>query len=156
MAGRAHARWWEAVTGRGTVYRLPEPLPTERLARFCRRRGIRFVVLFGSSADGTNGPESDVDIAVMPALGRRPGHVCMYGDLVPIFLDERLDIVNLRNAPPLLAWHVACEGKLLYAADRWEWLRFCTHAVKEWDDVRRFQRYGSEYVDRAIERLLAR
>ncbi len=37
---------------------------TGELTRFARDAGVRRVVLFGSRARGTNGPRSDVDLAV--------------------------------------------------------------------------------------------
>jgi uncharacterized protein len=155
MATSNATPWWASVTSNGTVYSVPDPLPADKLARFAKRFGIRFVVMFGSCARGENGPQSDIDIAIMPEPRRRPNLLTLYGDLVPTLMDDRLDIVDLRHASPLLAWHVACEGRLLYAANWWEWVSFCTRAVKEWDDVKRFERYYLHRIDRTIERLRA-
>ena len=40
------------------------PVDPERLADLCRRHGIRRLSLFGSVLDGTDGPESDIDLLV--------------------------------------------------------------------------------------------
>lgn len=36
----------------------------DQIGEFARRRGVRRAILYGSRARGTNGPKSDIDIAV--------------------------------------------------------------------------------------------
>ncbi|BBK29545.1 hypothetical protein EDC65_2411 [Stella humosa] len=45
----------------------------EALAALCRRRHIRRLSLFGSTAKGTQRPDSDVDLLVEFESGREPG-----------------------------------------------------------------------------------
>lgn len=40
------------------------PIPTEKIADFCRRNGIRKLSLFGSVLRDDFGPDSDVDVLV--------------------------------------------------------------------------------------------
>ena len=39
-------------------------LPVEKLREFCRNEGIAYMAVFGSVADGTARPDSDIDILV--------------------------------------------------------------------------------------------
>jgi predicted nucleotidyltransferase len=130
-----------------------KPAPPEALARVCRRYGLSLLVLFGSHVKGRVHPNSDVDIAVLPEKRRRPNLLSLYVDLVPALGSDRLDIVDLRRAPPLLAWNVAREGVLLYAADAWEWTTYRIQAMKNWDDVRRFRRAWLREAEVFLEEL---
>jgi predicted nucleotidyltransferase len=79
--------------------------------------GVIAVYRFGSSADGSAGPESDVDLAVLA-----PGPL---GAAERFDLQERLaralrrpiDLVDLRSASPVMAIQVVARGVLLFDAD---------------------------------------
>lgn len=49
------------------------PLPTDEIARFCRRHKVRRLSLFGSVLRDDFGPESDVDVLVQFDPGESPG-----------------------------------------------------------------------------------
>jgi predicted nucleotidyltransferase len=48
-------------------------IPRDRIAAFCRERGIRRLSIFGSALRPDFGPESDVDVLVEFESGRTPG-----------------------------------------------------------------------------------
>jgi predicted nucleotidyltransferase len=73
---------------------------------------LELVVLFGSAALGRAGARSDVDIAVRctgPADLDR-----LYRLLAPRIGSDRLDLVDLRRASPLLMMAVARSGRVLF------------------------------------------
>ena len=137
------------VLARIRVSKRFRPRP-DSLSRLARRYGLQLIVMFGSQVTGRTHPESDVDIAVLPERGRRFNWLRFYSDLVPVMANDRLDIVNLRRCPPLLAWNVAREGLLLYAADAADWDRFRIRAMKEFEDVKRFDEYRLRSIDRSL------
>jgi len=53
------------------------PLLTDQtqLRALCRRHHIRSLRLFGSTLEGTAGPQSDIDLLVEFEPGRKPGYV---------------------------------------------------------------------------------
>ena len=55
---------------------FPDP---EALATVCRRSGIRRLSLFGSTLEGTNLPDSDVDLLVEFEPGATPGLIRLAG-----------------------------------------------------------------------------
>lgn len=135
----------------------PQPIDVaaidrKRLARVCRRYHLGLLVLFGSHAQGRAAPRSDVDIAFLTERRRRPDPFRLYVDLVPIIGSDKLDVVDLRKAPPLLRWNVARCGMPLYASGECAWPLFAVRAMKEWDDVRKFERFRLEALDRRLER----
>lgn len=107
------------------------PIPLEdRLKRLCPRYGITALYLFGSRAreiaermSGRVIPpensESDVDIGVQPAPGKRltaQERVQLTVELEDLLGAERVDLVVLPEADPFLALDVI-RGEMLYCAD---------------------------------------
>lgn len=54
-------------------------IPTERIAAFCRRHGIRRLALFGSILRDDFGPDSDVDVLVEFEPDHIPGLIRFSG-----------------------------------------------------------------------------
>ena len=65
---------------------------------------LSLVLLFGSRATGKIHARSDFDVAY---LSEKPldlmDEARMLCDLMPIFRSDKIDLVNLKKAPPLLA-----------------------------------------------------
>lgn len=79
---------------------LPEVMP-----------GLQLLVLFGSAVKGLARPRSDVDLGV-----RCDGPAdldALYLAIAPRLGTDRLDLIDLRRAGPLLAFEVARTGRLL-------------------------------------------
>jgi predicted nucleotidyltransferase len=93
------------------IQRRAEPIP-----------GIAALLVFGSRARGTERLESDLDVAVLPALGEEPGGrrelqtrlAVALADLAP---EGRVDVVLLDEAPELLRQRVLETGRLLLCRD---------------------------------------
>jgi len=93
-------------------------LPTDikqRLAQLnplFEREGVQLVYLFGSLGQGPEG--HDVDLAILtrgePAFRLRPAITECLGT-------ERLDLVDVRRASPVLRFEILRTGQLLYAAE---------------------------------------
>ena len=102
----------------------------------------RLAYLFGSRARGSERPNSDFDIAVLmaDAAVRDAGGVnrsirrlgARLADPVPA---ERLHIVLLNGAPPLLRHRVLRDGLLLCERDANERLRFSIRTIREHQDM---------------------
>jgi predicted nucleotidyltransferase len=73
---------------------------------------LELVVLFGSAAKGRMRPRSDVDLAVS-CMGAADLD-SLYLALAPRLGTDRLDLVDLRRASPLLMMEVARSGRPLY------------------------------------------
>ena len=81
------------------------PIPTDRLAEYCRANGIKRLDLFGSALRADFGPESDVDLLVEFEPDRRLGlfdFVRIEQEFADLFgrkvdLVERLAVERSRN-----------------------------------------------------------
>jgi uncharacterized protein len=56
-----------------TVAELPIDVDIDKIARFCRERGIRRLSLFGSLHTDFDAARSDVDVLIELQPGARPG-----------------------------------------------------------------------------------
>ena len=82
----------------------------EQIADFAREAGARRVVLFGSR--GTNGPHSDIDLAVEGCLDFSALEARLQDDLWSLL---RIDIVNLDGPiSAALRQEISRDGRVLY------------------------------------------
>jgi len=107
---------------------------------FRRYPGIRAVYVFGSTASGNAGPESDLDLAVIPAnatvrknkldiLAELTSHGYCNVDLV--FIDEQ-DLV--------LAYEAIRQNKLIYSVDDFDRGTTYSNIVRKYLDLEFFLR----------------
>jgi len=99
-------------------YGRQPPLPLdvarrmESLPDLLRRHPVRLAYLFGSLARGDPGA-ADVDLAVLPDEGF--SWPLLYAELSEALGTDRLDLVDLRFAPPYLKAGILQSGRCLFA-----------------------------------------
>lgn len=98
---------------------------------------LALVVLFGSAARGRVRPDSDVDVAVLTDSAADLESAFLA--LAPVFMTERLDLVDLRRAGPLLAFQVARSGLLLYERSPGAFRQFQSLASRRYADTKRLR-----------------
>ena len=94
-----------------TTKELPIGFDGEQLSAAARELGLRLVVLYGSYAKRSAGPESDLDIAVLGCPADR--FWGCYKSLSEVFRRYSLDMVRLEDADPLFRDEIMREGVLL-------------------------------------------
>ena len=114
--------------------------------------GVAVAYLFGSRAEGTAGPGSDHDVAVLfadpdPAFDAT---VRLGADLAAV-LGTAVDVVDLDRATLELRGRVAERGRRLYSADEPRRVRFEVDARLRWIEFRPV----SEETTRAFLRRVA-
>ena len=100
-------------TGRIDIGRIDKLIPT-----FAGDKGILLAFLFGSHAHGEGSAMSDVDLALLLAPSVLPDNYLDYRSryfslAAHTLQDDRIDVVILNTAPPLLA-HEALKGRVLF------------------------------------------
>lgn len=88
-----------------------------KIKKIARKYDLNFVVLFGSLASGLVHKRSDIDLAYSAKkfLDYRKEYelTCEFQRAFNLGPKVEIELVNLDNAPPLLAKEVAFKGKLL-------------------------------------------
>lgn len=123
-----------------------------RLAAAFDRDGVVAAVLHGSQATGRAGPGSDIDVGVWVDPRLSPdARLDMRLSLERDLPDERVDLVVLNDASPLLAHRARQSGVLLVDRDPRARMRLETRALIEYLDTN----YLREELARATRNRLA-
>jgi hypothetical protein len=95
--------------------------------------------LFGSQAQGRAGAGSDIDlgIQVTAEAGRdaRATLAHLFDRLGRAAPSDRLDLVLLNHAPPLLRQRILAGGELLFARSPEARVRFATRTLRDYQDM---------------------
>jgi predicted nucleotidyltransferase len=82
--------------------------------RFASDEHVILAYLFGSQANGTAGPQSDYDIALLVRQPSLTLQARLAHEIGIILGTDRVDVVFLNRAPVELAYAVIVQGQLLY------------------------------------------
>jgi predicted nucleotidyltransferase len=94
----------------------PEVFSPEKLQllaeEVCREQKIDALYFFGGAAGGSPGRLSDIDLAFYSRSSFDP--LTMQNYFATRLKRDDIDLVDLKTAPPLLAYHAVKEGKLIF------------------------------------------
>jgi predicted nucleotidyltransferase len=114
--------------------------------------GARLAYLFGSVARGDDRPDSDIDVAVWLADDVGLIELGALGERLGAAVGARVDIVDLRSAPPLLCWQVVAEGQPLLVRDVLLRFDFEMDAVRRYEDTRPLRSVQQELLKELVSR----
>jgi uncharacterized protein YutE (UPF0331/DUF86 family)/predicted nucleotidyltransferase len=129
-------------------------LDLDTLACVCRHHAVCLLVAFGSAVRDLRRPDSDLDLAVWMATANIAPQVSVRLEVAlrPLFPGERLDLVLLNRASPLLQFQVARHGAVLFAAAPGIFHAFQVLASKRHADVAPLRRLDRLCVERFLRR----
>ncbi len=110
----------------------------EKLMReIAQKYDLRLVLLFGSQVDGKQlHNESDFDVAY---LSKRKLDLMeearMMTEMAPYFHNDNIDLVNLKNAPPLLYYAVFDKCQVLFQEDELLFLTLRIYAFRKFVEM---------------------
>ena len=129
-------------------------LDLDTLACVCRHQAVCLLVAFGSAVRDLRRPESDLDLAVWMATANIAPQAPLRLEVAlrPFFPGERLDLVLLNRASPLLQFQVALHGAVLFEAAPGVFHAFQVLASKRHADVAHLRRLDRMCVERFLRR----
>jgi predicted nucleotidyltransferase len=87
----------------------------EKVKEIAQKYGLSFVALFGSQATGKTHQKSDIDIAYLSEADLNlERESSLIFDLSAIFRNENIDLLNLKNAKPLLYYGVFKNCRVIF------------------------------------------
>lgn len=124
-------------------------------AEFAKDANILLAFLFGSHARGQAHTLSDVDIALLLSLDVPPekflDYRLKYAHVISEILhDERIDVVILNTAPPLLA-RQAIMGRLLFERSPEVRVRYIVDVQRKYLDLKSFYAIDAAYLRQRLK-----
>jgi predicted nucleotidyltransferase len=109
----------------------------ERLAPLFRKKEPQLVLLFGSMAKGGVHGKSDIDLGF---LFDQPADVlALTNDVVKLLHSNRVDVVDLQRASPLLRFSAARTGTVLYERSVGLFNQFLSLAFRMYVDTKKLR-----------------
>ncbi len=120
-----------------------------------KRDEIRVVYLFGSQARGTVANSSDIDIGVL--LNENFVKESVYGyradltaELISLLRTDKIDLVVLNHAPPLLSHRVVRDGIVIHCKDESERIAFEVKMLNRFLDTAPLRERQNEYIKKSV------
>lgn len=124
-------------------------------AYFSNLHPVQAVFLFGSQARGTPSPLSDVDLAVLladefPSAGYLDFRAKTVTELMGVLRTDRIDLVVLNEATPLLKYQIISSGKVLHEKDASRRISFSVNSLRNFWDTRYLRNISEQYLLKRI------
>jgi hypothetical protein len=115
---------------------VPPEIAEGIVAAAARESAVLVAYLFGSTARGTTGPLSDVDVGVL--LGDEADEEAVVGRLTDAlaraFRTDRVDVVSLTAVPIPVRYQILRDGVRLLDRDRSARIRFAVETIRHYLD----------------------
>lgn len=110
----------------------------------------KLVILFGSQASKTAARQSDTDVAVLFDHSLNLEEKASLTENLAQKLnvsEEKIDLIDLWSAPPLLQYQIAQNGKLI-EGEEFDFIRFKVLAWKRYQDTAKFRRIREKVLNK--------
>lgn len=111
---------------------------------------IHLLLAFGSYQTERFTKDSDIDLGYLAKRDFTPEEeLRLLKDLVLLYRRDRIDLVNLVKASPLLMFETATHGRVLYEEND-SFLRFKLKASARYADTAHLRRLRQSYLDKEL------
>jgi predicted nucleotidyltransferase len=120
-----------------------------KLASLFEDEALQFVLLFGSQSLGQAHPESDIDLGFL--YDEPVDLLDLTNKVIRLLRQDRVDVVDLRRANPLLCYSAARQGKLLYERCPGLFNRFYSLSFRRYVDTKKLRDARQRAKDAFLE-----
>jgi uncharacterized protein len=121
----------------------------EKLTPLFHEKELQLVLLFGSVASGKLHKQSDIDLAF---LFDGPADILtLTNSVIRLLHTDRVDVVDLRYASPLLKFSAAKQGTLLYERTRGLFNSFYSLAFRRFVDTKKLRDAQGKAIKHFLE-----
>lgn len=127
-------------------------MTVDNLEKIVKKLNISLIILFGSQATRTLSQKSDFDIAV---FSRKSLDIKARSQLLSVLAEkfnideDKIDLVEISNASPLLQFQISSQGKLLWG-DSLDFVRFKVLAWKRYLDTAKLRNAREKHLRKRI------
>ena len=118
--------------------------------------GVGVLVVFGSRAQGTQRPDSDLDVAVLPDTADSRARRYLQADLAVALAhlapEGRVDVILIDEAPVDLRQAIMESGRVLLNRDPEAWKELRVRTMREYGDSEYYRQQYYEAQKRRLER----
>ena len=125
----------------------------EKLQPLAHDFGLRLIVLFGSSARGASGKESDIDLGVLTEHPLSPAQRLKLWSALSSLLPTDVDLTVLNHADPLVNYQVASQGVVLLEMVPNAWETWKSYAIRHYWDTSKFREALNTYLASRAEEM---
>ena len=115
-----------------------------RLAPLFQDPRLQLVLLFGSFASGQVHPGSDIDIGVI--LDGPVDILDLTNRVINLLHTDRVDVVDLRRASPLLSFSAVRYGKVLYERSPGQFNMFASLSFRRYVDTQKLRDARQRFI----------
>ena len=121
----------------------------QRLTPLFHEPGVQIVLLFGSRVSGRDHSGSDIDLGVL--FDNPVDLVEITNRVTGLLRTDRVDLVDLRRASPLLAFSAARESLLLYERSAGLFNQFYSLSFRRYVDTKKLREAQKRTIDNFLK-----
>ena len=123
----------------------------EKIKGVAKRQNLALVALFGSQTSGFTHKESDVDIAYLSDKKLSfEEEVILNADLISVFQNDKISLVNFKKAPPLLLKQIVSNAVVLYEKRPHLFTEMFLYALRMYEEAAPLFALREHYLARKI------
>lgn len=121
-----------------------------KLGQIIKDYDLTLLVSFGSYNTEQFTEKSDIDVGYLSRINLEvEQQSTLIGDLVKLFQRDKIDLVDLSRATPILLYEVARNSQILYEEED-SYLRFKLKASARYADTKFLRQQRREYLDSLV------
>lgn len=121
------------------------------IKKLAKKYDLTLVVLFGSQVTGETHKESDVDVAYLSDEKLSfDEEVLLNTDLTEIFRNDKVSLVNLKTASPLLLKQIVTTAVVLYEKESHLFIEMFLYALRMYEEAEPLFDLRRHYLERKI------